>query len=236
MSNTVDDVLTYARQLAQTDSNGISDTLGLSFANDALQNMTRAMFARDIDAAQTAEAYTSITPSDNPPGQFAWPDDMYALKTVEVDWTGAGGQNFIQAQPVDVSNIQFVSFDYLRKNQPTTWPLFDNRGDTGEIFPTTTVTATVRIFYFKKPTEYTLTSDSILYPQSLDYRCLSARVAALYALSLGQTGMKNRYSVSVMSAFETEYQKRLDDIINILAPSSQQPIQATPIQISGWQY
>jgi len=236
MAITVANALTYARQLLQTDSNGLTDTLGLAFANDALENITRTMFERGIDAAQTGEAYTTLLPSDNPPGQFPWPSDMYALKTVEVNWNSSAQTNYLQAQPVDVSNIQFVSFDYLRVNQPTTWPLFDNRGDTGELFPTPTVSTLIRIFYFKLPTEYTATSDSIVYPISLDYRCLAARVAALYALSQNQTGMKNRYTVSIMTSYENEYQTRLKDLVNILAPSSQQPTQPTPLQITGWNY
>lgn len=233
---TVADAIQYSRQLSQTDSGGITDTLGLTFASDAKNNIILAMVQRSIDAAQTAEAYATILPSDNPPGRFAWPTDMLALKTVEVNFNGSSQTNYVQAQPMDVANIQFVSFDYLRANQPTTWPLFDNRGDTAELFPTPTVSTLVRIFYFKQPVDYSATSDTIAYPISIDYRCLGARIAALYALSQGQTGMKNRYTVSVMTAFENEYQSRLKNMISILAPTSQQPIQPTPLLISGWQY
>lgn len=232
----VSDAITYARQISQTDSVGITDALGLAFASDAKNNMILAMVERSVDAAQTAEAYATILPSDNPPGRFAWPTDMLSLKTVEVNFNGSAQTNYLQAQPMDVANIQFVSFDFLRANQSQQYPLFDNRGDTAELFPTPTVSTLVRIFYFKQPTDYSATSDTIAYPISIDYKALGARIAALYALSQGQTGMKNRYTVSVMTAFENEYQSRLKSIISILSPSSQQPIQPTPLQISGWVY
>lgn len=231
---TVDNVLTYARQLAQTDSNGISDTLGIALASDAKQNMARALLARNIDAMGTAEAYATISASDNPPGRFPWPADMFALKTVEMNYTDSTLANFVQATAVEVANLQGISFENLRINQSTAYPLFDNRGDTGEAFPTPLSTALVRIFYNVIPTEYTVTTDTITYPYSLDYRCLSARVAELYALSLGEGASRSRYAVSLVSAMGQEYEKRLKDIIKILAPSSQQPLQAEPLHISGW--
>lgn len=231
---TVADVLTYARYLAQTDSGGIPDTTGLAFANDALQNMTRALMARSIDAAQTKEAFATIAASDNPPGRFLFPSDMYKLKTVEINYTDATQANYVQAQAVDIANIQAKSFDDMRLNQPTSLPLFDNRGDTAEAFPTPVGTALVRIFYYVTPTEYTSTGSTVVYPQSLDYRCLSARIAELYALSLGEGASRSRYAVSLVSAMGQEYKKRLDDIISILAPSSQQPVQSSPLHLSGW--
>lgn len=230
MSNTYAEAITYARIKAQTDSNGISDTNGLIWSADALQDGTRMMFERDIDAAQTGEAYATLNPSDDPPGQFAWPDDMYALKTVEVNWNGSSQTQYLQANPVDVANIQAVSFDYLRANQPTTWPLFDNRGDTGELFPNPTVTTLIRIFYFKQATEPTATSDTIPYPFSLDYRIIGDKIVTSYFESLGQE--KQNFATKS----EAKYLKRLNDLINILAPSSQQPIQPTPLQINGWAY
>lgn len=227
---TYSDAITYARQKAQTDSNGISDANGLAWSADAGQDITRIMVERDINAAQTKEAYATILVNANPPGQFAWPDDMYALKTVEVDFSNTGGQNFLQAQAVDVANIQFVSFDYLRKNQPTTVPLFNNRGDTGEVFPTPTTTTLVRIFYFLQFTDPTATSDTIPYPLSLDWRVVGDKIVTNYYESLGEE------KANFATKSENKYQKRLNDIINILMPPSQQPIQPTPLQISGWQY
>lgn len=234
MATTVADVLTYARQITQTDSNGLTDTAGLAFASDAYQNFTRALLERDIDAAQTAEAYANLTTTN--PNTYAWPADMFSLKTIEVNMTDTNAANFITASRVDVANIQNSSFDALRLNQPPGAPLFDNRGDTVEIFPVppAAIVGGLKIIYFQTPTDFASTSTALPYPLTLDYRCLAARVAALYSLSQDKTGMKNRYSISVMTAFQNEYEMRLKDIIKILAPGSQQPIQSKPLSLNGW--
>jgi len=172
MATSVLSAITYAQQLAQTDSNGIGSTLGIAFYNDALQTMTRDLINRGIDAAQTKESYTDLTvPSvAGYPATYAWPTDMYALKTVEVNWQDNTPQNYIQTTPMDVANIQNQSFSWLRANQPQSQPLLDNRGDTFEIFPTPTVTNAqgIRIFYYLTPTEVTDVGQAINYPQTLD--------------------------------------------------------------------
>lgn len=229
MSTTVSNVITYARQLAQTDSNGISDTLGIAFCNDALQNMTRSLLERGLDAAQTQESYTNLTTTS--PNTYAFPSDMFALKTIEVNFTDSSQNNFLQAERVDIANLQGkTSFDFLRVNQSTQSPLFDNRGNTYEIFPTPAIAVTngIKLFYFLTPTEYTATSDTISYPQSLDYRCLAARVAALYAISQGK--------LDIMATCSKEYETRLNDIISILAPGSQQPIKPQKLRLTGWNF
>lgn len=224
---TVNDVIAYARSKAQTDSNGISDASGLLWTNDALSDVTRQMLDRSIDAAQTQESYTPLTA--NVPNTYAWPTNMYKLKTIEVDWTGTGGQNYLQAQMLDVANIQGVSFDYLRKNQTQQSPLFDNRGDTFEIFPNSTVaTGTIRIFYWLTATDYATVGDTINYPQSLDYRILGAFVVANYYESLE--------SWDSAQMWMAKYQSMLNKTINVLAPSSQQPIQPVPLQLTGWNF
>ena len=63
---------------------------------------------------------------------------------------------------------------------------------------------------------------------TLDYRCLGARVAALYKTSLDEFASAD--------VFNKEYQTRLNDIIRILAPASQQPITAEPLHITGFQF
>ena len=228
MATSVLSAITYAQQLAQTDSNNIGSVLGLAFYNDALQAMTRDMINRNIDAAQTQEAYRNLTTSS--PNTYLWPSDMFALKTIEVNFQDQTQQNYLQATPVDVANIQNRSFDWLRVNQSIAEPLFDNRGDQFEIFPTPQVSNAngIRIFYFLTPTEATSVEQGIAYPQTLDYRALSAKMASLYYKTQNDTAMAATY--------EQEYQERIGKIITILAPSSQQPISPQPLAISGWQF
>lgn len=228
MATSVLAAIQYAQQLAQTDSNNIGSVLGLSLYNDALQTMTRDLVNRDIDAAQTQEAYTNLT--TNAPNTYAWPTNMFALKTVEVNYQDQTQQNYLQAMPVDVANIQNQSFDWLRVNQPQFQPLFDNRGDTFEIFPTPIVgnSQGIRIFYFLTPTEAPDVGTAIQYPQTLDYRALSALIASRY--------YKTQNDVVMAQVYEQEYENRMHKIINILAPASQQPITPQELHIAGWQF
>lgn len=226
---TVSTVITAARQKAQTDSNGISDTNGLAWAIDGLYDSTRDLINRGIDAAQTAESYTTISASDNPPGRFAWPTDMFALKTVEVDFSNAGGQNYIQASKLDVANLQGnTSWDYVRVNQSTSNPYFTNHGDVGEVFPTPLGSALVRIYYYLTPTEYSATSSTINYPQSLDFDLLTDKILVGYYQSI------EKFDVALQ--WEAEYQKKITDFINILGPQSKQPITPEKLHMTGWNY
>lgn len=220
--------ITYAQQLAQTDSNGITSVLGLALYNDSLQTMTRDLINRGIDAAQTKEAYADLTTTS--PNTYAWPTDMYALKTIEVNWQDTQQQNYIQATPMDVANIQDKSFSWLRANQDQQNPLFDNRGDTFEIFPTPTAANAqgIRIFYFLTPTEAPDVGTAIQYPQTLDYRALSCLMASRY--------YKSQEDVDMATVYEKEYAERIGKIINILAPSSQQPISPEPLRLTGWNF
>ena len=226
MATSILSAITYAQQLAQTDSNGIGSVAGLGFYNDALQTMTRDLINRGIDAAQTQEAYRDLTTSN--PNTYLWPSDMYALKTIEVNWGDNTPQNYLQATTVDVANIQQMSFSWLRTNQSQQQPLFDNRGDQFEIFPTPQISNTqgIRIFYFLTPTEATSVEQAINYPQTLDYRALSAKIASLY--------YKSQSDQEMAALYEQEYLTRIDKIIKILAPGTQQPISPTPLMLTGW--
>ena len=228
MATSITSAITYAQQLAQTDANGIGSVLGLALYNDALQTMTRDLINRGIDAAQTQETYRDLTTAS--PNTYLFPTDMYALKTIEVNWSDQTAQNYLQAKPIDVANIQNKSFSYLRDNQSQEEPLFDNRGDWFEIFPTPTSTNSqgIRIFYFQTPTEVTNVGQAINYPQTLDYRALSTKMAALYYESQNDDKMATRYHAL--------YEDRINKIIKILAPSSQQPITPRGLAVTGWDY
>ena len=228
MSILVSDCITYARQKGQTDSNGISDVAGLAWANSGLIDITREYIKRNIDASQIAESSATLSSTDNPPGRFAWPTDMFMLKTISINYTDTSPQNFKPCSKMEVSNIQGSSVDAIRLNQATIDPQFTNHGDTGEIFPTPLGTAIIKIFYYLAPTEYPLTSTAITYPQSLDYRVIGDKILESYYQSLE--------NFPIADAWGAQAIKKINDSINILAPQSQQPIQPMPLQISGWQF
>lgn len=228
MATSILSAITYTQQLAQTDANNIGSVLGLALYNDARMEWTRDMLNKNMDAAQTQEAYRDLTTGS--PNTYLWPDDMFALKTIEINWQDQTEQNYIQARSMDVANIQNQSFSWLRANQDIQEPLFDNRGDQFEIFPTpqTGNTNGIRIFYFLTPTEATDVGEAIPYPQLLDPRTLSFKMAATYYRTQNDTEMAAEY--------ENQYQQRMSKVIRIVEPGTQQPIQPQRLAITGWRF
>jgi len=227
---TLANVLTFSRAQAQTDSNGLTDTNGIIFANSRLLDFHRQLVDAGVDASQLQETYTTgSTPASGNGLTLTYPTDCLALKTIEVNFTDTNPQNYMRAEQVDVANLAGQNnFSNLRVNQPKQYPLFDDRGDWYEIFPA--LACTIRIFYYLKPTEYTATSDTIGYPESQDYRLLGWGICADYYYSL------NKFEEA--QTFELKYQTAVDKYKTTLGRGSQQPIQATVPNIgnSGWDY
>lgn len=225
---TLSDVLSFSRAQAQTDSNGLTNANGIIWANEALLDYRRRLIAAGVDAAQTQEAYSDMTADV---GTYLYPTDMWWLKTIELNYSGTTAQNYIKAEQVDVANLpNNTSFGWLRTNANQGLPYFDDRGDQFEIFPTpdSTNAQGIRIFYFLEPSEYTAIGNTIAYPESLDYRILGWRVASSFYKSL------NKFEEAAV--FDLEYEKKVKDIISTLSRGSQQPIKATTITWSGWEF
>lgn len=229
---TLNSAITFARAIAQTDSNGLTDTNAIVYANEGLIDYRRQLQAAGVDASQTQEAYMDATVATSGNGStFLYPTDMFRLKTIEANYTDTDATNYKPVTQIDVSNLAGSgSFSWLRTNADPNSPQFDDRGDQFEIFPAFTsshnLTRAVRIFYFLEATEYTAIGDTIAYPESLDYRILGFRIASNYKKSLSD--------FVAATAFDVEYQQRINKITNSLAVGSQQPIQAIPLQITGW--
>lgn len=225
---TLGTILTYVRAQCQTDSNGLSDTNGIIFANEALLDFHRNLIAKSVDASQIQEAYTDMTGGV---GTYLFPMNMFFLKTIELNFTDQNANNYLPGQQVDASNLpNQTSFSWLRNNQSVGSPLVDIRGDWFEIFPTpiTGNSQGIRILYYLSPTEFSSTSDNVPYPDSLDYRALGWRIAANYKRSL--------LDFASAQAFEAEYQKHLTQLENTLARGTQQPTKAATIRDAGWRY
>lgn len=224
------DVLAFARAQTQTDSNGITDTNGIVLANEALVDFHRRLIDHSVDASQLQEAYTDATANV---GTYLYPPDMLFLKAIELNYADTQPANYITAEQVDVANLAGQnSFSFLRLNASTQNPQFDDRGDWFEIFPIPTSTVSlpqlIRIFYFLKPTEYTSTSSTIAYPESMDIRILGWRIAAMYFYSI--------LKIAEGDAFNVMYENRVKQYCATLARGAQQPIQATPLQITGYEF
>lgn len=235
---TLSSALSFARAQAQTDINGLTDANGIIFANEAIYDFRRRLVAAGVDAAQTQEAYQDGAIGQ---GTYLYPSDMFWLKAIELNYGDSTQANYVPATQVDVANIPGnKSFGWLRTNASTQEPYFDDRGDQFEIFPTPTgsnsVSQLMRIFYFLKPTDFVATTDTISYPESLDYRILGWRIASLYLYSLGATSGSGRNIRLTGDSFNTRYEERVKQLIATLSRGSQQPIQATVLQVSGWEF
>ena len=224
------DALSFARTQAQTDINGLSNANGIIFANEALVDFRRRLIAAGVDASQLQEAYRDGAANT---GTYLYPTDMFWLKSIEVNYAGTAADGYITANQLDVSNMPAgKSIGWMRTNASTVKPYFDDRGDWFEIFPTPTgaLSQLIRIFYYLEPTEYSAVGDAIVYPESLDYRALGWRIAASYKYSLAGE------NIAVGDAFNLKYEERVKQLIATLSRGSQQPIQATPLSITGWEF
>lgn len=234
--STLQDVLTFSRAQAQTDSNGLTNTNGIIFANEALVDFHRRLVNNSIDASQIQEAYRDASvPASGNGSTFLYPSDAMFLKAIEINYQGTDPQGYIKAEQVDHANLAGdTSFSWLRVNQSASSPRFADNGDWYEIFPAFTagdnLSQAIRIIYFQKPTEYSSVSDTISYPVSLDYRIIGWRICANYKRSL--------LDFDSATAFDNEYFNRVKELVGTLGRGTQQPIQVQNLNIgaNGWQF
>lgn len=221
--------LAFARAQAQTDSNGLTDANGIIFGNEGLQDFHRRLIAAGVDASQLQESYRDGTVGT---GTYLYPENLLFLKALELNYTNTSAQDYKTAEQVDVSNLPSGSFSSLRVNASPSSPQFDDRGDWFEIFPTPTsahnVSQMIRMFYFMKPTDYAATSDTVAYPENMDQAILGWRIASSYLYSIGKT--------EEGAVFNLKYEERVKQYISTLSRGVQQPIQATPLQIDGYEF
>ena len=239
MSTTVTNVLSYAENRTQSGAGSINNvSLGVPFLNDAVVDFRKELIKKNIDAGQISEAYS--TPTAPPSGQgsvFSFPTDYFMLKTIEINMTDGSQQDYVQAQPLDAANTpNNTSYDWLRVNQDPNNPLFDNRGNVFEIFPSfayaKNLTNAIKILYFIQPAQYVNLTDVLIYPDTLDTQALSLRVASFYYQSL------NKFTEA--DYWENKYKGRLESIIVTEAQGSKQPLQPNGLvggsssDVNGW--
>lgn len=227
---TLQSAITFARTQTQTDSNGLTDANAIVFANAVLLDIRRTFIKSGVDASGLQECFRDATVGV---GTYLYPTDMFFLKAIEVNYTDTNVQNYKTAEQIDVSNINNqLSFSYLRQNANPQFPQFDDRGDWYEVFPTFTsannVSQAIRMFYFLAPTEFTATSDTIVYPEKLDIRIIGWGIAAYYLYSLLKIQEGDKFMAKAVSI--------IGDLKNTLGRGVQQPTQATPISITGWEF
>jgi len=226
-------ILAFARAQALTDSNGLTDANAIIYANEALQDFHRRLVAHGVDASQIQESYRDATAGV---GTYLYPTNMLFLKAIELNYIDTNAGNYVPAEQTDVSNLpKGTSFSWLRGNANKNTPQFDDHGDWFEIFPTPqgtdSLSQLIRIFYFLQPTEYTATTDTVSYPESLDTTILGWRIAASYLYSL-----KDQGSMAQADKFNSKYDERVKDYISTLSRGVQTPLQAKGLSLTGFEF
>lgn len=222
--------ISFARAQSQTDSNGLTDGNAIIFANEALEDFHRKLVTAGVDASQLQESYQDGAAGT---GTYLYPTDMLFLKAIMLNYANTTADQYITAQQVDVSNLPMgQSFGWLRSNANANSPLFDDRGDWFEIFPTPTaannVSQMMRIFYYLKPTQYTATGNTVSYPENLDQAILGWRIASNYLYSLADPEKGE--------LFNQKYEQKVRDYIATLSRGVQQPIQVTGLPMTGFEF
>ena len=90
------------------------------------------------------------------------------------------------------------------------------------------LTNAIRISYYLNPTPYTSTSDTLVYPDSLDWYILATRVCSLYYESL------NKFAEA--DYWRGLYVNKMASLNTTLGRGSEQPIQPTGLTDTGWSY
>lgn len=239
MSTLLSDVISYANSLIQGNGN-ITDAQGIAFYNDADRDYHLEMIKRGVEASQIQEAYRNVTvPPTGQGSTFLYPSDMLLLKTLSVNMatpptgSSANMQNYVIANQVDLGNTQQnQSFEWMRLNQPIQQPLWDDRGDWFEVFPTFTsnmnLVQALRIFYYLSPTPLTSVSDTIPYPENLDYYILANKMVSLYYESLVRP--------TDAEIFQNKYIKRIERLVVTLVKGADKPITTTGLGLTGGEF
>lgn len=233
MSTTLETVLEYSNSKIQGNGN-IPDALGIIIANDGLLEFHLDLIKRGVEASQIQECYRDASvPTGGLPSTFLYPSDMLALKILSVNYTDTTPQNYVEATQIDIGNTSAnTAFEWFRVNQDVQNPLFDDRGDWFELFPTFTsgmnISQAIRMFYYLVPTAFVYTTDLLSYPDSIDPYILGDKIIALYYESLKDFESAEYY--------EGKYERRVQKLVDILSKGEDQPIQTAGLPLTGYEF
>lgn len=243
-------VITLARTFAQTDLNGLTDFDAINLATEAQTSMVFDLVKRGIDAASVVEAYLNATTQV---GIYSWPDGatipwvnvstggtaptLLFLKTINVNYIDSTAGNYVEPSLVDSGNLPVgTSYQQMRSHNSKNVPMLENRGSTFEIYPAPNATNgdnLIKFFtmlYFVVPTAFVATSDIVSYLISLNPSMLAWRMAYTQAMR------GNEEAMSRAKGYLSEYSTSLNTTENILKQGSEKPINATGVQLTGFEF
>lgn len=229
-----------AREFSQTDSNGLTNQKVFDFANTSMLKMRKLLIERGIDAASLQETLGTITDAV---GEYAYPTDYWLPKSMEINWFDTtSSQLYVPVEKIDNANLpKGVTVGWLRKNQSFNSPVIDFRGDNFEIFPTPlfstwggtaggTLASAIRFFYYLQPTLYTDNTgltDSLSYPESIDYHSFARIISAHYDFSIGRIGEKD---------LEEIVKLEVERLIQVIQGDGKMVTKTKSLPLYGWEY
>lgn len=229
---TLQTAITFARKISGANSASLSDSSAIAFATDALYESRKAFIKNGVDAGQIQESYFTPTAGI---GAYNYPTSpqFLVLKAIETNFQGPGQTNYVQANHVDVSNLPpGTSFDWLRVNQSATTPLYNDHGNSYEIFPTPqasmNLTAAVKIIYFIQPTPYVATTDTLVYPETIDPNILGYGIAALQ--------LQTQFKFQEAQQFQAKMMDRIVKAVAMLGMQGQTPTQPQGVALTGYEF
>jgi len=229
---TLSDSAKIARQLASTSATGLTTTLVVDFSNYASMKLRKMLIDKGIDACPVQESTKTLVDGQ---GTYLYPADMfYVPKYVEINWWTPSDQSlWVQTDKVAESNLlPNKGISWLRKNQSASKPLIDYRGDYYEILPTPlasfrTLTNALRIFYYLQPTLYTALTDTMTYPESLDYFSFGELVKNLYLYSLEKITKDD---------MEKSFIQEVGKLVSIIQGDGSSPTRAKGLRLTGFEF
>lgn len=237
MNPTIADAIAFARRIAGTNSSSLTDAKGLDFANDVLYDMRKAFIKSGVDAGKIEEV--SFTPTAGV-GKYGYPDGsdptvppMFLLKAIEVNFNNTQQSNYLPATKMDVSNLpQGYSFDYMRVNQSAQNPIYDDHGDSFEIFPTPvasfSLTNAIKLIYFIQPSPYTLVSNALVFPEKTDMRILG--------YGIGASWLRSIFKYDEADKLESKMLAKIADTVPTFGTGGQMPTTPQSIPFTGAEF
>jgi len=164
--------------------------------------------------------------------------ELWMLKVMNVNYQDTTQGNYVEPTLTDVGNLpNGQSYQWLRANQTSEFPLLNNRGSQFEIFPAPSstlkgnnLTKFFYIMYFVAPTPYVATTDTVAYPFNLNQNVLASRMAWMQALR-GNTEAQQR-----ATEYQKNYLSELDNLENVLKRGSQKSTTPTGVPLNGYEF
>jgi len=236
MAVTLATPIQFARQIVDTNSQSLTDPKAIAYATDTLFEIRRAFAEAGVDAGKVAEVVFSPTAGI---GVYNYPDGtgtapaFFAMKAVGINFNNQAQGNYLPAAKFDPSNPpQGYSVDYLRVNQSTQNPLWDDKGSFFEIIPTPqanmNLTNAVKIMYFIQPSPYVTVNDVLDYPESIDPYILAYGIAEKHLESLGKDDMA--------AAKRKKMLEKMSGIVPTLGKEGQGSMTPQSISLTGGEF